>query len=171
MKVALYCRVSTKDQNNDLQRNELVQYAEKMGYDYEIFEEKQTTRKTRPIKEELKHRMLFKREFDGLIVWKLDRWGRSLSELVFDLEDFSQRNFLFISLRDNIDLSSASGRMFANLLSVFANYERDLIQERVLAGLEAAKNRGKKLGRPKGSKDKTKRSKEGYKNNKNAKRC
>ncbi len=161
MKIAIYTRVSTLDQNLDMQKHELVQYCERMGWQYLLFEEKESTRKTRPVKQYVLN-LLRRKEFDGAIVWKLDRWARSLQELVMDLEEMNNKNIKFIALRDNIDYSTASGRAFANMLAVFCSFERDLIKERTIAGLERAKAAGVKLGRPKGSKDGKVRRKSGY---------
>jgi len=161
MKVAVYVRVSTIDQNLEMQTHELVQYCERMGWQYQLFEEKESTRKTRPVKQYVLN-ALRRKEYDGAIVWKLDRWARSLQELVMDLEEMTSKNIKFIALRDNIDYTSASGRAFANMLAVFCSFERDLIRERTIAGLERAKAAGVRLGRPKGSKDSKVRRKAGY---------
>ena len=161
MKLAVYIRVSTADQNLDMQKHELLQYCERMGWTYELFEEKESTRKTRPVKLYVLN-ALRRREFDGAIVWKLDRWARSLQELVSDLEEMANKNIKFIALRDNIDYTTASGRAFANMLAVFCSFERDLIKERTIAGLARAKAAGVKLGRPKGRKDTKVRRKSGY---------
>jgi DNA invertase Pin-like site-specific DNA recombinase len=87
-------------------------------------------------------------EIDGVAFWSLDRWGRSMSELVLELEEFSATGKALVSLKEGFDLSNASGRLMANLLAAMANFERDMIRERVMAGLARAKAQGKKLGRP-----------------------
>lgn len=161
MKVAVYVRVSTLDQNLEMQTHELIQYCERMSWSYQLFEEKESTRKTRPVKQYVLN-ALRRKIFDGAIVWKLDRWARSLQELVMDLEEMNSKNIKFIALRDNIDYTSASGRAFANMLAVFCSFERDLIRERTIAGLARAKAAGIILGRPKGSKDTKVRRKSGY---------
>jgi putative DNA-invertase from lambdoid prophage Rac len=161
-KWALYARASTKDkQNPEIQMKELRDYADRLGYDCDEYVETISTRKTRPMKEMVLQK-LRKREYAGVIVWKLDRWGRSTAELVMELTEFHERGIKFISLSDSIDMTTASGRAFVGFLSVFAQFERDLTQERVLIGLEGAKARGKTLGRPKGSKDTKDRRKSGY---------
>lgn len=153
MKYAIYCRVSGRDQHPENQRIELEEYAKRMGYEYEVFEEKESTRNTRPIKEALLRR-LRQKEFAGVIVVKLDRWARSISELILEAKDlFIAKDISFLSLRDNIDLSTSSGRLMFHIFSAFAEFERDLIRERTMAGLERAKKEGKRLGRPKGRKD------------------
>jgi DNA invertase Pin-like site-specific DNA recombinase len=86
--------------------------------------------------------------FDGIRIWKLDRFGRSLRHLVNALADFEARGIDFISLRDNLDLSTPSGRLMFQIIGAMAEFERTLIQERVKAGLRNARAKGKHLGRP-----------------------
>ena len=88
------------------------------------------------------------RKFDAVLVWKIDRWGRSLRHLVTSLADLDAYGISFVSLRDNLDLSTPSGRLMMQLLGAMAEFERALIQERVRAGLRNAKAKGKHLGRP-----------------------
>ena len=156
MKVAIYCRVSTQDQNLENQKIKLVEYAKRLGYDYEVFEEKESTRKTRPVQYDLYNRLL-KREYDALLIYKFDRWARSSQELITHIESLINKDVAIISYTENIDLSSSMGKAMLTILSAFAQLERDLIRERTIAGLERAKAWGKKLGRPKGSKDSKKR--------------
>jgi DNA invertase Pin-like site-specific DNA recombinase len=89
------------------------------GWDYELFEEKESSRKTRPVKYGLYQRLL-KREFDGVFVWKIDRWARSTQELSREVTTLYNKGVKFISLTDNIDLSSASGTLQFNIISAFA---------------------------------------------------
>jgi len=161
MKIAIYCRVSSQDQHNENQKIQLKAYAERMGYEYQIFEEKESSRKARPIKQDLLNR-LRRKEFDGVLVLKLDRWGRSLSELALEIKELYDKGISFFSLRDNIDISTATGQLQFHILAAFANFERELIRERTLDGLQRAKAEGKRLGRPQGSKDKKARKKGGY---------
>ena len=161
MKVAIYCRVSTIDQNPENQKIQLEEYAQRNNWQYEIFEEQESTRKTRPIKEAVLNRLRHK-EFDGLLIWKLDRWGRSLQELVGNLKELTQKGVKIISMQDNIDYTTASGQLFANMLACFAEYEKSIIRERTMIGLFRAKKEGKQLGRRLGSKDKKVRRKSGY---------
>ncbi len=158
---AIYCRVSTRDQHPENQRMELEEYAKRMGYEYEIFEETESTRNTRPIKQALLQR-LRQKEFDGVLVWTLDRWARSLSEMILEVKELIDKNIVFVSLKDNIDLSSAAGRLTFHIFSAFAEFERSIISERTLLGLARAKKEGKTLGRPKGAKDQKTRRKSGY---------
>lgn len=162
MKVAIYCRVSTQEQNTENQLIVLKEYANRMEYKYEIFQEQESTRNTRPIKQELLRRLRLK-EFDGVLVWKLDRWARSISELILEAQDlFIKKNITFISLKDNIDLSTSSGRLVFHIFSALAEFEREIIRERTMLGLDRAKKEGKTLGRPAGKKDSKPRRKSGY---------
>ena len=161
MKYAIYCRVSTRDQHPENQRIELKEYAKRMGYEYEIFEETESTRNTRPIKAALMGRLRNK-QFDGVIVWKLDRWARSLSEMTLEVKELIDKEISFISLKDSIDLSSAAGRLTFHIFSACAEFERDIIRERTILGLDRARKEGKKLGRPTGAKDSKARRKSGY---------
>lgn len=147
MKFALYARVSTDEQNTEQQVSRLVDYAKARGFEYEVFEEQESTRKTRPIKQDVLKR-LRAREFAGVIVWKLDRWARSSTELVLEIQELHDVGLQFISITDGIDLSSAVGRLQLQILSAFAQFERDLISERTKEGLARARRRGKILGRP-----------------------
>jgi len=162
MKTAIYCRVSTRDQTPENQRLELEEYAKRMGYDYEVFEETKSTRKTRPIKNKLFQEAI-KGEWDQIIIWKMDRWARSLQELIGDLDTLKKSKVEFYSLKDNLKLDdSATNRLIINVLGCFAQFERDIIRERTIAGLDRARANGKVLGRPHGSKDTKKRCRSGY---------
>ena len=152
-KFAIYCRVSTEEQTTENQRLILVEYAERRGFNYEVFEEVESTRNTRPLKQKLLVR-LRAMEFDGLLVLKLDRWARSLRELTLEIEEVHAKGVTFISLNDSIDMSTATGRLQFQILSAFAEFERNLISERTKEGLARARSQGKRLGRPPGSKDK-----------------
>ena len=152
-KFAIYCRVSTEEQTTENQRLILVEYAERRGFNYEVFEEVESTRNTRPLKQKLLER-LRAMEFDGLLVLKLDRWARSLRELTLEIEEIHAKGVTFISLNDSIDMSSATGMLQFQILSAFAEFERNLISERTKEGLARARSQGKRLGRPPGSKDK-----------------
>ena len=88
------------------------------------------------------------RRFDAVLVWKLDRFGRSLRHLVNALAELEARGVAFISLRDNLDLATPSGRLMFQIIGAMAEFERALIQERVKAGLRNAVSKGVRLGRP-----------------------
>jgi putative DNA-invertase from lambdoid prophage Rac len=160
-KWAVYLRVSTQEQTNQNQILKLTEYCEKQGYNYHIFEEVESSRKSRPVKQQLLNR-LRKKEFEGVIVYKLDRWARSSRELILELEELTDKSVQFISYSENIDFGSPSGRLHFQILSAFAEFERELLRERTLDGLNRAKSEGKQLGRPQGSKDQKERRKSGY---------
>lgn len=145
--VAIYARVSRSDQILENQIIPLRKYCMNMGYNFEIFTEKESTRKSRPVQWELYNRLL-RKEFDGLIIWKFDRWARSTKELIDHMERLIEKNVFIYSFCENIDLSTSMGRAMLTIISAFAQLERDIIRERTLAGLERARNLGKKLGRP-----------------------
>ncbi|PYV64267.1 MAG: hypothetical protein DMG97_35395 [Acidobacteria bacterium] len=88
------------------------------------------------------------RRFDAVVVWKVDRFGRSLKHLVNALAQLAALGVAFVSLRDNLDLSTPSGRLMFQIIGAMAEFERALIQERVRAGLRNARSKGKRLGRP-----------------------
>src|SRR5947209_13846520 len=89
-----------------------------------------------------------RRKFDMIAVWKIDRFGRSLKHLVNALAELEAVGVAFVSLRDNLDLSTPAGRLMFQIIAAMAEFERALIQERVRAGLRNARQRGKRLGRP-----------------------
>ncbi len=160
-KVALYSRVSTADQTTENQVLRLVEYAKSKGLKYDLYTEVMSTRKTRPVKAGLLQK-LRNGDYDGVVVYKLDRWARSSTELILETQELVDKGIAFISLSENLDFSSATGRLHIQLLSAFSIFERSLISERTREGLHRAKSQGKILGRPPGSKDKKRRKKSGY---------
>ena len=161
-RIALYLRVSTVDQSNENQKVRLIEYANQNGYDYDIFEEMESTRRTRPVKQVLLQK-LRNAEYSGVIVYKIDRWARSSTELILEIKELVDRGVIFISVSDQLDFSSATGRLHFQILAVFAEFERSLISERTKLALKRKKEvEGVQLGRPKGSKDKKGRRKSGY---------
>ena len=167
-KYAVYARVSTKDQHPENQKKALLQYADEKKWDYDYYEETETTRKTRPVKYEL-YQKLLKKKYEGVLVWRLDRWARSIKELVSEIPVLYDRGVNFISMRETIDLSSANGKMQFHMFCAFAEFERDLISERTKEafyidedGNTRSIKSNKKVGRPKGSKDRGDRKKAGY---------
>jgi len=145
---AIYVRVSRTDQVLENQILPLENYCKKMDYDYKIFVEKESTRKTRPVQWDLYNRLL-RKEFDGLIIYKFDRWARSTKELIEHMEALVEKKVMVYSLSENIDLSTSMGKAMLTIISAFAQLERDIIRERTMAGLDRARAQGKKLGRPK----------------------
>jgi len=157
MKVALYARVSTDKQSLQMQVKALKKKAKLEDWTYDLYTEKESTRKSRPVKYELYNKLL-KKEYDAVVVYKLDRWARSTQEASREIETLFKKGIPFISLTDSIDLSTASGRLQFNIITAFAQFERDIISERVKEGLKHAKNVGKR------GKDKKPRRKSGYYN-------
>ena len=139
----------------------MVEHAERNNWEYDVFDEVESTRKTRPVKQALLGK-LRTNEYDAVLVYKLDRWARSSTELILETKELIDKGIGFISISDNLDFSTASGKLHFQILSAFAEFERSLISERTKEGLKRAKLQGKQLGRPKGSKDKNKRRKSGY---------
>ena len=138
-----YARVSTKDQNLDLQIDALT----KAGCELLFKDIISGAKAQRPALNKMLEQA---RKGDIIIVWKLDRLGRSLKHLVELISMFIDKGIGFKSLNDNIDTTTAQGRLIFNIFASLAEFERDLISERTKAGLEAARARGKKGGRPKG---------------------
>lgn len=149
MRVALYARVSKAlEQNPENQLLDLRRWAVSAGHEViGEFVDEVSSKDTRPQKE-LVLKKLRLGECDGVGFWSLDRWGRSMSELVLELEEFSGSGRSMFSMKEGLDLSTAAGRLMANVLAAMANFERDRIRERTLLGLARARAQGKKLGRP-----------------------
>ena len=145
-----YARVSTQDQSLDLQTDALKQ----AGCE-KIFEEKVSgAKQSRP---ELDRMLEQLRKGDIVMVYKLDRLGRSIKHLLELVEVFKNKEVELVSISDNIDTSSIQGRLVFNIFASIAEFERDLIRERTMAGLQAARKRGRIGGRPKGLSDKAQR--------------
>ncbi len=161
MKVAIYVRVSTAEQTTENQKIRLIEYCKKQGWEYDLYEEVMSSRKSRPVKQELLGR-LRAGKYAGILVFKLDRFARSSHELIMNIKEIIDRGYQFHSLTENLDFGTASGRLQFQILSAFAEFERSLISERTIEGLRRAKLNGKQPGRPKGSRDKKKRRKAGY---------
>jgi len=138
-----YARVSTQDQNLDLQ----VDALRAAGCERVMTEKVSGAAKERPQLERLLEDV---REGDVVVVWKLDRLGRSLHHLVSVVHLLQERKAGLLSLNDPIDTTTASGRLIFGVFASLAEFERELIRERTLAGLEAARARGRKGGRPEG---------------------
>ncbi len=141
-----YARVSTKDQNITLQIDDLLA----QGCDKIIDEVIGGTRPERP---KLKALIDSLNEGDVLVVWKLDRLGRNLKDLITIITDLMDRKVGFVSLNDPIDTTTSHGRLIFNIFGSLAEFERDLIRERTFAGLKSARARGRLGGRPKGLSD------------------
>jgi DNA invertase Pin-like site-specific DNA recombinase len=137
-----YARVGTEDQKLNLQLDAL-----KNAKCDKIFKEKISAAKERP---ELEKMIGLLTKGDRVVVWKLDRLGRSLRHLIDLVKGFEEKEVKFVSIQDNIDTTTAQGRFIFNLFASLAEFERDVIRERTHAGLSAARARGRTGGRPKG---------------------
>lgn len=151
-RVALYARVSTSNGNQDpeMQLRELRDYAGRREWtiaaEY-IDQGVSGSKESRPALNDLMA-AAHRRKFDAVLVWKTDRFGRSLKHLVNSLAELGALGVAFVSFRDNLDLSTPSGRLMFQIIGAMAEFERALIQERVRAGLRNARAKGKRLGRP-----------------------
>src|ERR1700686_4006115 len=150
-RVALYARVSTlNNQDPEMQLAELREYAGRRGLQIvEEFTDQGVSgcKESRPSLNRLMSDAC-RRRFDAVLVWKIDRFGRSLKHLVNALAELAALDVAFISLRDNLDLSPPSGRLMFQIIGAMAEFERALIQERVRAGIRNARAKGRRLGRP-----------------------
>lgn len=149
MRVALYARVSTYDQQTlPMQSGQMTEYVKNRGWTVAFeFEEVGSGAKTRPKREELM-KLARQRRLDAIVVWKLDRFGRSLADLISSLNELRDLGVVFVSLTESLDFSTPSGRAMAGMLSIFAEFEREIIRERVKAGIASARALGKPHGRP-----------------------
>jgi DNA invertase Pin-like site-specific DNA recombinase len=155
MRIAIYARVSTKDQSCELQLRDLRAYCRAREFEAvrEYVDVGQSGAKdSRP---ELNKLMddARKRQFDAIVVWRFDRFARSTKHLLLALDEFRSLGIQFISYQENIDTSSPSGQALFTIVSAVAQLERDLIRERVTAGIRNARANGKRLGRPKSTVD------------------
>lgn len=154
-RVAIYARVSTSSQVPDMQLNALRQLAKQRGWkvvDEYVDLGVSGSKDSRPQLDRLM-RDAEKGAVDIVSVWRFDRWARSLRHLVSTLDDFQVRGIDFVSLHDSVDTSTPSGKFIFHVFAALSEFERELIRERVVAGLAAAKARGSVLGRPKSALD------------------
>ena len=149
VRAGLYARVSTQDQQTlPMQNRALREYAARRGWTIAMqVKEVGSGAAQRQRREEL---MLAarRRELDVVVVWRLDRWGRSVTDLLATLQELEHLGVGFVSLTEALDLTTPAGRAMAALLAVFAAFEREILGERVRAGLDHARQNGKRLGRP-----------------------
>ena len=141
-----YCRVSTEDQNLDMQERAIEKYAEEKGQLLLMYVEKVSSRKSERI--ELLNAMKAATQGDLFVVYKLDRLARSTKELYELTEQLKEKQVDFVSISDSFDTSTPTGKAMFGMLAVFAEFERDIIQQRTKAGLAAARKRGRIGGRP-----------------------
>jgi DNA invertase Pin-like site-specific DNA recombinase len=148
-RVGLYARVSTLDQQTlPMQNRTMREYAARRGWTI-VTQVREVG--SGAAQREARERLLEaarRREIDVVLVWRLDRWGRSLADLVASLKELADLGVGFVSLTEALDLTTTVGRAMAGLLAVFAEFEHDVLRERIRAGLAEARLNGKLLGRP-----------------------
>jgi DNA invertase Pin-like site-specific DNA recombinase len=141
-KVALYTRVSTDDQKTDMQLMDLKEYVQRRGYEvYNLYEDiiSGATKERKALDQlmaDAKHR-----KFDIVLVWKFDRFARSLKMLVDSLALFQELGIDFISYKENIDTTTSMGRLIFHINSAYAEFEREIIKDRVIAGIKAKREK------------------------------
>ncbi len=149
-RVGLYTRISTHDQQTlSLQLGSLREYVKLR--DWQLLTEIQEVgsgAEERPKRSELL-KAARRRELDVILVWRLDRWGRSVTDLLSTLNELTDLGVGFISLTEALDLTTPTGRAMAGMLAVFAEFEREILKDRVKAGIAQARAQGKPHGRPK----------------------
>ena len=146
--VALYARVSTMDQSCDMQLEDLRRYATRFARSYEYVEVGVSGAERRRPQLDALMKDARKRLFDVVLVWKFDRFARSVKHLVDSLEEFRALGTDFISYTEGIDTTTPSGELLFHIMGAVAQFERDLIAERVRAGIAHARAMGKRIGRP-----------------------
>ena len=150
LRAALYARVSTADQQTlPMQVEAMRDYAARRGWEVvDVVEDVASGAKERPRRQQLLDAAR-RRDVDVVVVWRLDRWGRSLVDLVTTLQELTGLGVGFVSLSEALDLTTPGGRALAGMLAVFAEFERDILRERVRAGIAQARKEGRPHGRPK----------------------
>jgi DNA invertase Pin-like site-specific DNA recombinase len=148
-RVAIYVRVSTNDQSCELQIQEIHKFLNAKDWQVtKVYEDQATgTNTNRPQLQQMLSDAA-KDKFDVIVSWKLDCLFKSLKDLINTLQTLNELDVDFVSVKDNLDLSTSTGRLMAHIIGAFAEFEAAIIKERVIAGLNAAKANGKKLGRP-----------------------
>ncbi len=149
MKVGIYARVSTQEQQTlPLQIKDLREYAEKRKWKITVeITDIASGAKSRPKRDELL-KLARQRKIDCILVWRLDRFGRSLADLITTLDELTSLGVSFVSVNESLDLTTPSGKALAGMLAVFAEFERSILKERVKAGIAEARSKGKDHGRP-----------------------
>ena len=148
-RVGLYARVSTEDQNTlAMQNRAMREYAARRGWTVVMQVREVNSGAVRRQAREKLLEAARRREIDGVLVWRLDRWGRSVTDLLATLQELEHLGVGFVSLTEALDLTTPAGRAMAAMLAVFAAFEREVLQERTRAGMAHARQNGKRLGRP-----------------------
>jgi putative DNA-invertase from lambdoid prophage Rac len=148
-RAGLYARVSTNDQQTlPMQNRALREYAARRGWTVAMQVREVGSGATKRRARERLIEAARRREIDVVLVWRLDRWGRSVTDLLATLQELDHFGVGFVSLTEALDLTSPAGRAMAGLLAIFAEFEREILRERTKAGLAHARANGKRLGRP-----------------------
>lgn len=149
MKLGLYARVSTHEQQTlALQREAMAAYAQQRRGSIVLTVEEVGSGVSERRQRDTLMRAARRREIDAIVVWRLDRWGRSLADLVGTLHELQALGVGFVSLHEALDFTTPTGRALAGMLAVFAEFEREILRERVKAGIAQARKRGQRHGRP-----------------------
>jgi len=149
LRAGLYARVSTQNQQTiPLQTRAMREYAGRRGWTIVLQVKEIGSGAIRRERRETLLEAARRREIDVVLVWRLDRWGRSVTDLLATLQELEHLGVGFVSLTEALDLTTPAGRAMAGLLAVFAEFEREILQERVRAGLAQARRNGQRLGRP-----------------------
>ena len=158
-KVAIYCRVSTSDQSCERQERDLLEYAHLAGYQViGIWKDTAAGTKQNRVERQKVLAMAQARKIDAILVTEMTRWGRSTIDLMQTLQELHAWGVSLIATTGiQFDLNTSQGRLIANLMAILAEFERDLVRERVRSGIAAAKARGQKLGRQPGQRVKADR--------------
>lgn len=148
-RAGLYARVSSNDQQTlPMQSRTMREYTARRGWMIALqVREVNSGAAKREAREKLLEAAR-RREIDVVLVWRLDRWGRSVTDLLATLQELEHLGVGFVSLTEALDLTTPAGRAMAGLLAIFAEFEREILRERVRAGLAHARQNGKRLGRP-----------------------
>jgi DNA invertase Pin-like site-specific DNA recombinase len=148
-RAGLYARVSTQDQQTiPMQTRALREYATRRGWTIALQVKEIGSGASQRERREQLLEAARRREIDVVLVWRLDRWGRSVTDLLATLQELEHLGVGFVSLTEALDLTTPAGRAMAALLAVFAEFEREILRERVRAGLAHARQNGQRLGRP-----------------------
>jgi DNA invertase Pin-like site-specific DNA recombinase len=148
-RAGLYTRVSTNDQQTlAMQNRAMREYATRRGWAIALQVREVNSGAARREAREKLLEAARRREIDLVLVWRLDRWGRSVTDLLATLQELEHLGVGFVSLTEALDLTTPAGRAMAGLLVIFAEFEREILRERTRAGLAHARQSGKKLGRP-----------------------
>jgi DNA invertase Pin-like site-specific DNA recombinase len=149
LRAGLYARVSTHDQQTiPLQTRAMRDYAARRGWTVVMQVKEIGSGASEREKREKLLEAARRREIDVVLVWRLDRWGRSVTDLLATLQELEHLGVGFVSLTEALDLTTPAGRAMAGLLAIFAEFEREILRERVRAGLAHARRNGQRLGRP-----------------------